>query len=84
VEFPAENNPQVFLRFFLRILQFKIVSCGYFYFRKFRRYSQGFSCGFLLTEQFPADSFISGNSAGISKDFLADFGISTFLRILLL
>jgi hypothetical protein len=56
-------------------LQFRIVSCGFLCFRKFRRYFQGFSCGFWHTEQFPADSFISGKSAGIAKDFPADFGI---------
>jgi hypothetical protein len=43
-------------------------------FRKFRRYFQGFSCGFFHSKQFPADFAILRNSAGIPKDLAADFG----------
>jgi hypothetical protein len=55
-----------------------------FYLRKkIRRYSQGFSCGLYHYEQFPADYLVLGNSAGIPKDFSADFAThSIFLRII--
>jgi hypothetical protein len=56
-------------------LSFRIISCGFLGFRKFRRYSQGFSCGFFHSKQFPADFAVLGNSAGIPKDLPADFDI---------
>ncbi|KAK2368859.1 cleavage and polyadenylation specificity factor [Trifolium repens] len=37
---------------------------------------QRFSCGFCHLEQFPADFIVAGNSAGIPKEFPADFNNS--------
>jgi hypothetical protein len=68
---PAEKNPQVFLRLFLRILPFREISCGFLGFRKFRSYFQGFSCGFFHSKQFPANFSVLANSTGIPKDLPA-------------
>jgi hypothetical protein len=47
-------------------------SCGFLGFRKFRRYSHGFSCGSFYSELFPADFAVLRNSAGTPKDVPAD------------
>jgi hypothetical protein len=44
-------------------------------FRKIRRYSCEFSCGFSHSKQFPAIFAVLGNSAGIDKDLPANFDI---------
>jgi hypothetical protein len=44
--FVFQKIPYIFPRMFLRMLTLRVISCGFFNLRKFRRYSQGYTCEF--------------------------------------